>query len=198
MPFITEEIWQRAAPLAGITGPSIMLQPWPESDAGAVDSAANAEIEWLKAVIVGIRNIRGEMNVPPGRGLDLMCRNGSDLDRERLRNNAGFLKKLARLDSIEWLDTDAQAPVAATGLVGELELLVPLAGLIDRDAELARLGREVEKLEKERGRLQGKLGNSNFVDRAPQDVVDKEREKLAALDQALHKLRGQADYIAQL
>ena len=198
MPFITEEIWQRAAPLAGITGPSIMLQPWPESDAGAVDSAANAEIEWLKAVIVGIRNIRGEMNVPPGRGLELMCRNGSDLDRERLRNNAGFLKKLARLDSIEWLDTDAQAPVAATGLVGELELLVPLAGLIDRDAELARLGREVEKLEKERGRLQGKLGNSNFVDRAPQDVVDKEREKLAALDQALHKLRGQAEYIAQL
>ncbi|MBM70143.1 MAG: valine--tRNA ligase [Haliea sp.] len=198
MPFITEEIWQRAAPLAGITGPSIMLQPWPESDAGAVDSAANAEIEWLKAVIVGIRNIRGEMNVPPGRGLELMCRNGSDLDRERLRNNAGFLKKLARLDSIEWLDADAQAPVAATGLVGELELLVPLAGLIDRDAELARLGREVEKLEKERGRLQGKLGNSNFVDRAPQDVVDKEREKLAALDQALHKLRGQAEYIAQL
>tara|TARA_R100000005_G_scaffold96203_1_gene81404 strand:- start:6066 stop:8900 length:2835 start_codon:yes stop_codon:yes gene_type:complete len=198
MPFITEEIWQRAAPLAGITGPSIMLQPWPESDASAVDSAANADIEWLKAVIVGIRNIRGEMNVPPGRGLALMCRNGSEQDRERLQDNAGYLKKLARLDSIEWLDTDAQAPVAATGLVGELELLVPLAGLIDRDAELARLGREVEKLEKERGRLQGKLANSNFVDRAPQDVVDKEREKLAALDQALHKLRGQADYIAQL
>jgi valyl-tRNA synthetase len=138
------------------------------------------------------------MNVPPGRGLDLMCRNGSDLDRERLRNNAGFLKKLARLDSIEWLDADTQAPVAATGLVGELELLVPLAALIDRDAELARLGREVEKLEKERGRLQGKLGNSNFVDRAPREVVEKEREKLAALDQALQKLRGQADYIAQL
>ncbi len=198
MPFITEEIWQRAAPLAGISGPSIMLQPWPESDPGAVDSAANADIEWLKTVIVGIRNIRGEMNVPPGRGLDLLCRNGSEIDRRRLHDNASFLKKLAKLDSIEWLDAGTQAPVAATGLVGDLELLVPLAGLIDRDAELARLGREVEKLEKERDRLQGKLGNSNFVDRAPQDVVDKERDKLAALEQALQKLRGQADYIARL
>ncbi|MCR9187080.1 MAG: valine--tRNA ligase [Halieaceae bacterium] len=198
MPFITEEIWQRAAPLAGVSGPSIMLQPWPESDSGAVDSAANADIEWLKAVIVGIRNIRGEMNVPPGRGLDLLCRNGSETDRMRLHDNASFLKKLAKLDSIEWLDAGNQAPVAATGLVGDLELLVPLAGLIDRDAELARLGREVEKLEKERDRLQGKLGNSNFVDRAPQDVVDKERDKLAALEQALQKLRGQADYIARL
>jgi valyl-tRNA synthetase len=198
MPFITEEIWQRAAPLAGVSGPSIMLQPWPESDSGAVDSAANADIEWLKAVIVGIRNIRGEMNVPPGRGLDLLCRNGSETDRMRLHDNASFLKKLAKLDSIEWLDAGTQAPVAATGLVGDLELLVPLAGLIDRDAELARLGREVEKLEKERDRLQGKLGNSNFVDRAPQDVVDKERDKLAALEQALQKLRGQADYIARL
>ena len=198
MPFITEEIWQRAAPLAGVSGPSIMLQPWPESDPGAVDSAANADIEWLKAVIVGIRNIRGEMNVPPGRGLDLLCRNGSETDRKRLHDNASFLKKLAKLDSIEWLDAGTQAPVAATGLVGDLELLVPMAGLIDRDAELARLGREVEKLEKERDRLQGKLGNSNFVDRAPQDVVDKERDKLAALEQALQKLRSQADYIARL
>ena len=198
MPFITEEIWQRAAPLAGVSGPSIMLQPWPESEPGAVDSAANADIEWLKAVIVGIRNIRGEMNVPPGRGLDLLCRNGSETDRRRLRDNASFLKKLAKLDSIEWLDAGTQAPVAATGLVGDLELLVPMAGLIDRDAELARLGREVEKLEKERDRLQGKLGNSNFVDRAPQDVVDKERDKLAALEQALQKLRSQADYIARL
>ena len=198
MPFITEEIWQRAAPFAGVNGPSIMLQPWPVSDPAAVDSAASAEIEWLKAVIVGVRNIRGEMNVPPGRSLEVLCRNGSDTDRQRLHDNASFLKKLAKLESIEWLAPSAQPPVAATSLVGDLELLVPLAGLIDRDVELARLSREIEKLEKERGRLHGKLSNSSFVDRAPQDVVAKEREKLEALKQALLKLRAQADYIASL
>ena len=198
MPFITEEIWQRAAPFAGVNGPSIMLQPWPVSDPAAVDSAASAEIEWLKAVIVGVRNIRGEMNVPPGRSLEVLCRNGSDTDRQRLHDNASFLKKLAKLESIEWLAPGEQPPVAATSLVGDLELLVPLAGLIDRDVELARLSREIEKLEKERGRLHGKLSNSSFVDRAPQDVVAKEREKLEALKQALLKLRAQADYIASL
>jgi valyl-tRNA synthetase len=198
MPFITEEIWQRAAPLAGMAGPTIMLQPYPHCDESAVDTAANADIEWLKSVIIGVRNIRGEMNVPPGRSLTLLCRNGGESDARRLQDNATFLTKLARLERIEWLEPSAEAPVAATALVGELELLVPLAGLIDKNSELARLGKEIEKLEKERARLQGKLGNSSFVDKAPADVVAKEREKLAAQEQALAKLRGQEDYIARL
>ncbi len=198
MPFITEEIWQRAAPLAGIEGPTIMLQPYPQGDEAAVDTAANADIEWLKSVIIGVRNIRGEMNVPPARSLTLLCRNGGDSDARRLQENAAFLKKLARLESIEWVAPGAATPVAATALVGELELLVPLAGLIDRDSELARLGREVEKLEKEQARLQGKLGNSGFVDKAPAEVVAREREKLAAQEQALEKLRLQVEYISQL
>jgi len=198
MPFITEEIWQRAAPLAGMAGPTIMLQPYPHCDKSAVDTAANADIEWLKSVIIGVRNIRGEMNVPPGRSLTLLCRNGGESDARRLQDNAAFLTKLAKLERIEWLKPSAEAPVAATALVGELELLVPLAGLIDKNSELARLGKEIEKLEKERARLQGKLGNSSFVDKAPADVVAKEREKLAAQEQALAKLRGQEDYIARL
>ncbi|HEY7775991.1 MAG TPA: class I tRNA ligase family protein, partial [Kineobactrum sp.] len=198
MPFITEEIWQRVAPLAGAEGPTIMLQPYPHCDRAAIDSAANADIEWLKKVIIGVRNIRGEMNIPPGRNLTLLCRHGSEVDATRLRENESFLKKLAKLESVGWLAKGETAPVAATALVGDLELLVPMAGLIDKDSELNRLGKEIDKLEKEQARLQAKLGNGAFVDRAPEEVVAKEREKLQAQQHALVKLRSQAEQMAGL
>ncbi|MCB1674835.1 MAG: class I tRNA ligase family protein, partial [Halioglobus sp.] len=198
MPFITEEIWQVAAPLAGKSGPTIMLQPYPRADHKAVDSAANADIEWLKAVIVGVRTIRGEMNIPPGKELPVLLRNGDERDRDRLQENAPFLKKLARLADITWVPANAEAPVAATALVGDLEILVPMADLIDRDAELARLAREAAKLEKDVARVQAKLANTAFVERAPAAVVEKEREKMQAQQQALEKLRGQEQRIRQL
>ena len=198
MPFITEEIWQTVAPLAGKSGATIMLQPYPVADEKGVDSAANADIEWLKGVIVGVRNIRGEMNIPPGKALTLMLANGNEHDKSRLDANTQFLKKLAKLDDIIWLAAGEEAPVAATALVGELEILVPMADLIDKDAELARLGREVEKLEKDVARIQGKLGNASFVDKAPAAVVEKEREKMQAQQQALDKLQEQAQRIRQM
>jgi valyl-tRNA synthetase len=198
MPFITEEIWQTVAPIAGKTGPTIMLQPYPEAGEKAVDSAVNADIEWLKGVILGVRNIRGEMNIPPGKALPILLRNGDERDRQRLADNAQYLRKLAKLDSAGWLEAGREAPVAATALVGELEILVPMAGLIDRDAELARLSREIEKLEKESARIQGKLGNPAFVDKAPAAVVAKEQEKMQALRQALDTLQEQARHIGQL
>ena len=198
MPFITEEIWQTVAPLAGKSGATIMLQPYPVADEKGVDSAANADIEWLKGVIVGVRNIRGEMNIPPGKALTLMLANGNEHDKSRLDANTQFLKKLAKLDDIIWLAAGEEAPVAATALVGELEILVPMADLIDKDAELARLGREVEKLEKDVARIRGKLGNASFVDKAPAAVVEKEREKMQAQQQALDKLQEQAQRIRQM
>jgi valyl-tRNA synthetase len=198
MPFITEEIWQTVAPLAGKSGATIMLQHYPVADEKGVDSAANADIEWLKGVIVGVRNIRGEMNIPPGKALTLMLANGNEHDKARLDANTQFLKKLAKLDDIIWLAAGEEAPVAATALVGELEILVPMADLIDKDAELARLGREVEKLEKDVARIQGKLGNASFVDKAPAAVVAKEREKMQAQQQALDKLQEQAQRIRQM
>ena len=191
MPFITEEVWQTVAPLAGKTGDTIMLQPYPQADAGAVDKAANADIEWLKGVIVGVRTIRGEMNIPPGKALDIILRNGDDTDKSRLEINAPYLRKLAKLESITWMDSDQEAPVSATALVGNLEILVPMAGLIDKDAELARLAKEIEKLGKDLARIEGKLSNSSFVDRAPAEVVEKERAKLADQQQVLEKLREQ-------
>jgi valyl-tRNA synthetase len=163
-----------------------------------VDSVANADIEWLKGVIVGIRNIRGEMNIAPGRELPVLFRNGDQRDQTRLENNAQFLKKLAKLADITWLSAGEEGPVAATALVGELEILVPMAGLIDKDAELQRLGREIEKLEKDLSRIKGKLGNASFVDKAPAAVVAKEKEKMEAQQQALETLQEQQRHIAQL
>ncbi|TXS95459.1 valine--tRNA ligase [Parahaliea maris] len=198
MPFISEEIWQTVAPLAGKNGATIMLQPYPISEGESVDSAANADIEWLKGVIVGVRNIRGEMNIPPGKALTVMLRNGDESDKSRLEQNAAALRKLARLESIRFLAEGEDAPVAATALVGDLEILVPMADLIDREAELQRLAKEIEKLEKELSRIEGKLSNAAFVDKAPEAVVAKEREKQQAQQQALSKLREQEQRIAQM
>ncbi len=198
MPFITEEIWQTVGPMAGKTGATIMLQPYPEAGEKGVDSVANADIEWLKGVIVGIRNIRGEMNIAPGKELPVLFRNGDQRDQTRLENNAQFLKKLAKLADLTWLSAGEEGPVAATALVGELEILVPMAGLIDKDAELQRLGREIEKLEKDLSRIKGKLGNASFVDKAPAAVVAKEKEKMEAQQQALETLQEQQRQIAQL
>jgi valyl-tRNA synthetase len=198
MPFITEEIWQTVGPLCGNNGATIMLQPYPQADDKGVDNAANADIEWLKGVIVGIRNIRGEMNIPPGKDLTVLLRNGSERDSKRLEENAPFLKKLAKLAEVTWLSDAGEAPYSATALVGDLEILVPMAGLIDKDAELERLAREIDKLEKDLSRIQGKLSNSSFVDKAPAAVVAKERDKLQAQQQALEKLQEQEQRIRQM
>ncbi|MGB1456343.1 valine--tRNA ligase [Spongiibacter marinus] len=180
MPFITEEIWQRVAPIAGINAgdSSIMLQPYPCSNDQGIDEQALSDAEWLKAVITAIRNIRGEMNVPPSKALNVLLRNTSDEDSQRLAANRQFLLKLAKLDDIRALNDGEQAPMAATQLVGDMEVLVPMAGLIDKAAELARLDKEIAKLDKDIQRLSGKLGNPGFIDKAPAAVVEKEKEKL--------------------
>ncbi|WP_207063368.1 valine--tRNA ligase [Motiliproteus sp. SC1-56] len=198
MPYITEEIWQRLAPLAGRQGETIMLQPFPEAKAEKIDAAAEADIEWLKGVIVGVRNIRGEMAISPAKPIDVLFRKGTPGDAERLQNNQQFLKKLANLASVRWLADDEEAPLAATALVGETEVLVPMAGLIDKDAELARLQKELDKLSKSIKQVEGKLGNANFVDKAPEAVVAKERAKLEEARSACERLQAQYDKIAAL
>jgi valyl-tRNA synthetase len=197
MPFITEEIWQRIAPLAGVHGETIMLQSYPEADESKFDSTAEADIEWLQGVILSIRNIRGEMNIPPSRALNVLLNNGSNEDQRRLSENSKSLSKLAKLESIEWAG-EGELPMSATQLVGNMEILVPMADLIDKEAELTRLSKEIDKLSKEIQRLDGKLSNANFVDRAPAEVVAKEREKLDAQRQALTKLEQQAEKIRSL
>ena len=198
MPFITEELWQKVAPLAGKQGDTIMLQPYPQAEADRIDEAAMAELNWVKAFIMGVRQIRSEMDIKPGKLLPVLLQNGSLRDQQRLQANRSFLMSLARLESITWLDAGESAPESATALVGDASLLIPLAGLIDKQAELERLDKNMNKLQGEINRLTGKLGNASFVDKAPEAVVEKEREKLVEAESALQSLQAQADKIRAL
>jgi len=198
MPFITEEIWQRVKSLAGAEGDTIMLARYPEPESDKIDNKALADVAWLQNVIVGVRGIRGEMNVSPSKQLDVYFANGSDADKARLDENRAFLSKLASLESITWLNAGEEAPLSATSLVGDLEIHVPLAGLIDKDAELARLDKELAKIEKNIQGIKGKLSNAKFVDNAPAEVVQKERDRLAENESAFTKLSDQKQKIAEL
>jgi valyl-tRNA synthetase len=191
MPFITEAIWQRAKPLAGKAGASIMMEKYPTPDASRIDHEAEADVEWIKAVTSALRNIRDQLGVGPGKPITLLLQNGSREDRERIARFEGFLRALARLENIAWLTEGEADPVAATALVADMTLLVPLKGLVDIQAEVDRLARELDKLAKEAERLESKLGNESFVARAPADVVAKEKEKLAESQQAIQQLSEQ-------
>jgi valyl-tRNA synthetase len=191
MPFITEEIWQKIIPLAGVEGETVMLAEYPTADDSKKDIEAEADVEWLKGVIEGIRNIRGEMNISPSKPLPILCRNGSEQDKARLDANLAFLQTLAKLDTVTWLNVGDEAPMSATALVGDMEVLVPMAGLIDKDAELTRLQKEIDKASKDLQRIQGKLSNDSFVAKAPVEVVEKERAKCDDLQLAVSKLEEQ-------
>ena len=198
MPFLTEEIWQSVAPLAGARGETIMRQPYPRPDPERIDAAAEAEMEWLQGFIAGVRKIRSGMNIAPTKALPVLLQNGSDDDAARLERNRAFLATLARLESITWLGPADQAPEAATALLGEMDILVPLAGLIDKDEELARLDKEIGRLEQDVTRAGKKLENPSFVDKAPAEVVQKERDKVAELQSSLDKLQAQRERIERI
>ncbi len=198
MPFITEELWQKVAPLADKHGPTIMLQPYPQAEADKIDTAAVDELEWVKQFIMGVRQIRSEMDIKPGKPLPVICQNGNKTDRQRIDDNRDLITALAKLESIEWLDAKDLAPESATSLVGDMSILIPLAGLIDKAAELQRLQKKTQGLQKEIQGIAGKLSNENFVSRAPAAVVDKEKHKLAEKQSALASLQAQADKIDKL
>jgi len=198
IPFITEELWQQVAPRAGVRGESVSLQPWPSSNEVHLDDEALSEIAWLKEAVMGIRRIRSEMNVAPGRRVPLFASGASAEDVQRLQRHGTALSSLARLESVSMLDAGAERPEAAVALVGSLELLIPLAGLIDKRAELARLARESGKLEQQVTRLEAKLGNPGFTGKAPPAVVQAEQEKLAEARGAFAQLQEQQHRIEAL
>ena len=198
MPFLTEEIWQKLAPALGIAGDSIMLQPYPEFDASNVDAAAQSEIDWLKGIIVAIRNIRGEMDISPAKFISVFLRGGEEQGQNYLQSNLMYLQKLAKLENIEWLSAESEAPAAATGLYGNVEVLVPLAGLIDVSAEQARLEKEIGKLEAGLKAVSGKLNNEKFVSNAPDAVVAKERQKQQELQAASDALKAKFEELSKL
>ena len=198
MPFITEEIWQRVAPALDISGESIMIQPYPQQVSHLIDSNVEVEVTWLQGVIMAIRNIRGEMNISPAKSIPVLLTAGHDEDRQRLDRNRQYLLRLAKLETIEWLDDPASAPPSSSQLVGQLDVLVPMAGLIDVEAEQLRLSKELEKLEKEVKQVQGKLANGKFVDNAPAEVVQKERDRLQNIESSIAHVREQQEKLASL
>jgi valyl-tRNA synthetase len=178
IPFITEDIWQRLSPLLGLKGQTIMTQDFPEMDEAHIDLACEIEIEWLKKMILAIRNIRGEMNISPSLPLKVLLRKGDETDKVCLKRHLKLLSHIARLESMTWLLEDEQAPPAATAFNGALEILIPLAGLIDLEAEKQRLEKALEKIEKELLRAQEKLNNPSYIQKAPVQVVEQERQRV--------------------
>jgi valyl-tRNA synthetase len=191
MPFITEAIWREAAPLLGNEQKTIMLQPFPEAVEFAADAEADAAVDWLKGVIVGVRNIRGEANVKPKQLVNVLLQGGAERDRTLADATEELFRRLAGIETVTWLEPGDAPPANALALVGELKVMVPLAGLIDLGAERARLEKEVARREQELERLTVKLAKPEFVDRAPEAVVAKERQKQADAEAALATLRAQ-------
>jgi len=175
-----------------------MLQPWPVANESRIDAAAEGDIEWVKQLMLGVRQIRGEMKISMAKRIDIIVANASAEDLRRLADFEPLLSKLAKLESVRVLAAGEEAPMSATTLVGEMEVLVPMAGLIDKDAELARLDKEIGRLQGEVQRVGGKLNNQGFVAKAPAEVLDKERAKLAEAEQALAKMVEQRGKIAAL
>ncbi|RUL71415.1 valine--tRNA ligase [Dyella choica] len=191
VPFITEEIWQSVAPKLGIQADGILLRAWPNAGEIAADEAATAEIEWYKNVLSGIRRIRAEMNIAPGKTIPLLLADGDAGDRARAAKFAAQISFLARVEAPQWIAAGADEPAAAAAVVGSLRVLIPLAGLIDLTAEKARLGKEIAKIESELKKCENKLGNANFVANAPAEVVAQERQRIADWGTQLGALREQ-------
>jgi valyl-tRNA synthetase len=195
MPFITEEVWQRLAPLAGARGETIMLAPYPRAAEFPLDAAAEREAAWIQAVILGVRQIRGEMNISPGKRIALLLKDASAEDERLLQRHRALLERLAGLESATLLAPGAAAPQAAVALVGALTLMVPMAGLIDASAEVERLGKLLAKTQADLGKTRAKLSNESFVRNAPAEVVRTERERAAELERAAAGLSAQLERV---
>jgi valyl-tRNA synthetase len=198
MPFVTEEIWQQVASRAGIEAPTIMLQPYPQPAAGETDDKAVADIEWLKKFILGVRQIRGEMDIPPGKPLPVILENASEADVRRANEHGSLLHRVGRVESVTLLGEGEEPPAAATALLDELRLLVPMKGMIDVDAERKRLGKQLEKVQTDLDRARSKLDNPNFVNNAPADVVTQEKQRAADFERQIAQFSEQLEKLDDL
>lgn len=198
MPFITEEIWQRTTKLTSENGSSIMLSAFPKVDKEFINVEIEEELEWLKSAIQAIRTIRSEMSISPAKQIPLLIKNVTPELQKRIEKHQHTLRSLSKITHIQYVNPEEKPPIAATAVLGELELLIPMADLIDKDAELSRLAKEIAKLEKDISLADGKLTNPQFTDKAPAEIIAKEQEKLAAAQQAKEKLMQHKKHIEQL
>ncbi len=192
IPFITEEIWQTVGPKLGLHEQTLLQRPWPNVGDIAEDNAAANEIEWFKNVLSGVRKIRSEMNISPAKTIPLLFADGDARDRTRVAKFAPQIAFLARTETSQWIEAGSAEPAAAAAVVGTLRIMIPLAGLIDLDAEKQRLAKEIARIDVEIKKCEGKLGNANFTAHAPPEVVAQERQRIADWNTTLTALREQA------
>jgi valyl-tRNA synthetase len=188
MPFITEEIWQLTIKSSNDNCETIMLSNYPSIETEFINASIEEEIEWLKKIIQSIRTIRSEMSISPAKFIPLILRNASHEITLRVEKYTHTLKLLSKITDVQYLANNIEPPLSASAVVGELELLIPMAGIINKDAELARLEKEILKLSKEISMAENKLNNPAFSEKAPQEIIEKEREKLLQSRLAKNKL----------
>ena len=191
MPFITEAIWQRTAPLTGRSGETVMLAPYPRPEEFPTDAASESEVGWIQALVLAVRQIRGEMNINPGRRIPVLLKGTSAQDRQRLEQHRPYLERLAVTTTIEPLSAEATAPESATALIGELVVLVPMAGLIDAAAECERLQKLLNRAESDLAKVRTRLENASFVSQAPAAVVAGEQARAVELERMATGLKDQ-------
>jgi valyl-tRNA synthetase len=198
MPFITETIWQSVKPLLHSNDTSLMIANYPIYDTALINEEAQTDVEWMKQIIVSIRTIRSEMNVSPAVTIPVYLRQGTAEDKLRFNRNETLLIALAKLSEISWLENNIEPPPSSTALAGQLEILIPLAGLINKTAEIARLEKELAKVQIEIDKAKQKLNNPTFVDKAPPAVVTQEKERLIDFERNFKQLSEQKEKIARL
>jgi valyl-tRNA synthetase len=186
IPFISEEIWRR---LKTKDEESLVVAPWPQIEKDLEDEGAEVEMQFVQQVISGVRNIRSEMNVPPSKIADLKFKTADNSKTEIIEKNKPYIRKLARVENIEHISQDEQVQQAAVSVMPDMELLVPLEKLIDLEVEKNRLNKEIQRLENQINGLNKKLANQNFLEKAPENVIKQEREKLTNFSDKLEKLK---------
>lgn len=198
MPFITEEIWLKTTKLGGEGSETIMLSAYPQVEKKLIDVEIEEEIEWVKSIVQSVRTLRSEMGVSPAKLVPLVCRNANEAEQLLFKKHEMTLKTLGKLRGIEFIPAHEQAPISATALVGEIELFIPMANLIDKSSELNRLAKELLKLDKDILMAETKLSNPQFTENAPPAIIAKEQEKLAQAKAAREKLLSQHQTIQAL
>jgi len=198
IPFITEEIFEQCRSLNDDKSERLITKPYPEIDETLISKKSESEISWLQEFILGIRQIRGEMNISPGKPLPCFIQNLNTSDESYIENNLSMISTLAKLENVQQLSENDSAPESATALVGQMKILIPLAGIVDKDQEILRLNKEIDKLIKHQQQLSGKLNNKKFISKAPKAVVEKEQSKISSVEKALDDLELQLKKISSL
>ncbi|MGT2569394.1 valine--tRNA ligase [Acinetobacter ursingii] len=198
MPYLTEEIWQTLAPMIGKGGDTIMTAQYPVPEAAKINEQAEADMQWLQGLIGAVRNIRGEMGLGNARLLPVLLQNISGVERTQIERIQPLFKALAKVESIEFLTKDQEPPLSSSSVIGHASVFVPMKGLIDPKAELGRLQKDLDKVQKQHDQIANKLGNEGFVAKAPAAVVDGEKAKLTECADQLSKIKASMEQIAAL